>query len=93
MKNWMKSVVPLFVLAIAPLARAEGAGDQTMRDQVKEHLVAGAQGTGASAPEAQQVGELRETVDRLARRVMELETRQDTRNINLGNPDDHGGWW
>ena len=93
MKNWMKSVVPLFALAIAPLAHAEGAGDQTMRDQVKEHLVVGAQEPGPSALEAPQAGELREAVDRLARRVTELETREEAGNTRLGNVDDHGGWW
>jgi hypothetical protein len=92
MKTWLKSVVPLFALAIAPLAHAEGAGDQTMRDRVKDQVV-GALDGAPSGPEAPEARELRETVDRLARRISDLETKQEARNATLGNADDHGGWW
>lgn len=94
MKTWMKSmksVVPLFALAIAPLARAEAPGDQALR--ANDQVAVGAQETGLSAPEGPQARELRETVDRLNRRISELEAQQDGRSASLGDPQDHGGWW
>ena len=90
MKTWMKRVVPLFAFAVAPLAHAGAPSDSVMRDQVKDPVVVGAQETAPSSPEAR---DLRETVERLTRRVAELETKQEARNASLGDPTDHGGWW
>jgi hypothetical protein len=90
MKTWMKSVVPLFVLAIAPLARADAPGDQAM---ASDSGVVGSQETGSSSPQASRDRDLRDTVDRLAREVADLQTKQEARNTNMGDATDHGGWW
>jgi hypothetical protein len=93
MKTWMRRVVPLFAFAIAPLAHAEAPAAEAIGGLMKDRVVAGAKETSPSGVETPQVRELSEMVDRLARRVAELETKQEKRDANLGDAQDHGGWW
>jgi hypothetical protein len=93
MKHWMRSLVPLFVFAIAPLAHAEAPVTEATGEPMKDRVVAGAKENCGSALDTSLARELGEMVDRLARRVAELETKQEKRNASLGDAQDHGGWW
>jgi hypothetical protein len=88
MKTWMKSVVPLFTLALTPLAHA-----QEPVERAATQVMATVPGTGTASQESQQVRELGEAVDRLSRRIVELEARREARDIRQADVNDHGGWW
>ena len=92
MKNWMKNAASLFILAIAPLAHAEASADQAMGARVKDQVVTGAEQPGSTDRQTPAARELSETLDRLNRRVAELEAQQSAREANLGDPNDHKLW-
>jgi hypothetical protein len=93
MKLWVRKVVPLFAFAIAPLAHAEAPAAEATGGPMRDRVVAGAKQTSPSGVETPQLAELSEMVDRLARRVAELETKQEKRDASLGDAQNHGGWW